>query len=57
MSKLSEPFYPDESKSNAEKLDDIFNHMRSQLDFICWAMECILKHCGNNDSENSSDSE
>lgn len=48
MSKLSEPFYPDKSKSSAEQLDDIFNHMRLQLDFLCWAMERILKYCGNN---------
>ena len=39
MSKLSEPFKTDKTKSTVEQLDDILNHMRSQLDFLCKSAE------------------
>ena len=39
MSRLSEPFFVDENKSPAEKMDAILNHMRAQLDFLCYAAE------------------
>lgn len=39
MSILSEPFTTDKTKSSAEQLDDVLNHMRSQLDFLCKSAE------------------
>ena len=39
MSKLSEPFIPDKTKSSAEQLDEVINHMRMQLDFLCCSAE------------------
>lgn len=51
MSNLSEHFTPDKSKSHAEQLDDIFNHIRAQLDFLCSSAEyqnAILKEIYNN---------
>lgn len=39
MSKISEPFVTDKTKSSAEQLDDVLNHMRSQLDFLCKSVE------------------
>lgn len=61
MSKLSEPFIPDKAKPPAEQLDDTFNHMRSQLDFLCktveWQNEVLkeLYHNANNDGNQSED--
>lgn len=57
MSKLSEPFIPDKTKTSAEQLDEIFNHIRSQLDFLCYSAELqneILKNLyqNSNDSRN-----
>lgn len=39
MSKLSERFIPDKNKSSAEQLNDVFNHIREQLDFLCCSAE------------------
>lgn len=51
MSSISEPFAPDKSKSRAEQLNDIFNHIRTQLDFLCGSAEyqnAILKEIYKN---------
>lgn len=51
MSKLSEAFVTDKTKASAEQLDEVVNHMRSQLDFLCRSAEFqneILKKLYNN---------
>lgn len=63
MSKLSEPFTTDRTKSAAEQLDDVLNHMRSQLDFLCKSVEwqnkvlSELYQNANNGSNQSEDSD
>lgn len=63
MSKLSEPFATDETKSPAEQLDEVLNHMRSQLDFLCksaeWQNKALneLYHNANNGSNQSEDAD
>jgi hypothetical protein len=59
MNKLSEPFIADKTKPTAERLDDTFNHMRSQLDFLCKSVEWqneILKELYNNANNGSNQS-
>lgn len=50
----------DQEKSPAERLDEVLNHMRSQLDFICesikWQNE-VLKDLYNNSNNRSNQSE
>lgn len=60
MSKLSEPFITDKSKPIAEQLDDVLNHMRAQLDFLCksaeWQNKVLKELCQNtNNSSNQSE--
>lgn len=61
MSELSEPFMPDKTKPSVEQLDEVLNHMRSQLDFLCksveWQNEVLneLHHNANNSSNQSED--
>lgn len=63
MSILSEPFTPDKTKSSAEQLDEVLNHMRSQLDFLCksaeWQNKILneLYHNANNSSDQSEDTD
>lgn len=63
MSKLSGPFNPDKTKSSAEQLDEVLNHMRSQLDFLCksveWQNEVLneLHHNANNSGNQSEDAD
>lgn len=63
MSKLSEPFTTDKTKSAVEQLDDVLNHMRSQLDFLCKSVEWQNKvlnelyQNANNGSNQSEDSD
>lgn len=63
MSKLSEPFTPDKTKSSAEQLDEVLNHMRSQLDFLCKSVEWQNKvlnelyHNANNSGNQSEDAD
>lgn len=60
MSKLSEPFHPDKSKSVEEQLDDIFNHIREQIDFLCLSAEYqnhVLKKLYENAYNSSNKSE
>lgn len=39
MNSLSTPFYPTKPKPTAEQTDEVFNHMRAQLDFLCQSAE------------------
>lgn len=64
MSKWSEHFNVDKTKTPSEQLDDVLNHIRGQLDFLCWSAEyqnAILKELhettndGSKQSENSND--
>lgn len=51
----TEHFEPDKNKSNMEQLNDIFNHVRGQLDFLCKSADYqnrILKELYDN-SQNS----
>lgn len=61
MSELSELFMPDKKKPSVEQLDEVLNHMRSQLDFLCKSVEWQNKvlnelyHNANNSSNQSED--
>lgn len=60
MSKLSEPFIPDKTKTSAEQLNDILNHIRMQLDFLCYSAELqneALKELYSNSNNGSNESE
>lgn len=60
MGKLSEPFTADKTKSSAEQLDDVLNHMRSQLDFLCKSVEWqnkVLSELYQNANNGSNQSE
>lgn len=60
MSKLSELFIPDKTKTPVEQLDDTLNHMRFQIDFLRktaeWQNE-ILKELYHNASNGGNQSE
>lgn len=59
MGKLSEPFQLNKRKTSAEQLDQIINHMRSQLDFLCKSVEWqneMLKELYNNSNNGSNQS-
>ena len=51
MNPYCEHYFPDKNKSKVEQLDDILNHIRGQLDFLCQSAEYqnnILKELYNN---------
>ena len=56
MNKFCEHYEPDKNKSNAEQLNDIFNHIRGQLDFLCQSADYqnkILQELYNNSCKGS----
>lgn len=56
MSKWSEHFNVDKTKTQLEQLDDVLNHIRGQLDFLCRSAEyqnAILKELYDNTNDGS----
>lgn len=59
MSKFTKPFKPDETKPASARLDEVFNHMREQLDFLCESAEfqnAILQELYDNSNNGSNQS-
>lgn len=59
VSNLTKHYEPQKNKSNIEQLNDIFNHIRCQLDFLCQSADYqnkILKELYDNSNNRSNQS-